>query len=426
MALAQVKPARDSKGHFLPKAKVDVRQAAVNAVIKAGECLGVVVKMNKEFKIDPSKGGMDGTVSGQWMSRPDDQKFLNLAVLEKHVRARGLAMVEETVLAKDVEVMGDDSSNSIVVSTNGGKILTPTNYVFGSIAYQAGAPATYLRTLPASLAARCINEGLRKEAEGEVKLFHNGDQLRGVTSATYGRIYDADLVSAVRKIAGDGVGDTRWKVPGMIDWSKGTYNPYVDISKDTTTLYASDRDVFLFLVDDTHPIEIGKLADGSPDYVFRGFYVWNSEVGARSMGISTFLLRGVCCNRNLWGVEDQLTMTIRHTKFAPERFVEDFNKTLVAYSTSSAAPIVAKVEAAKKLILVKTDEQRAEFFSKLGLTRAQAKAAATRGLEEEGHMPVSAWDLTQCLTALARYTSKTDERVMFERKADVVMGKVVA
>lgn len=48
----------------------------------------------------------------------------------------------------------------------------------------------------------------------------------------------------------NGTGDTRWKVPGVLDWSTGVYNPRVDITKDTTTLYASDRDVFLFLVDD--------------------------------------------------------------------------------------------------------------------------------------------------------------------------------
>ena len=47
-----------------------------------------------------------------------------------------------------------------------------------------------------------------------------------------------------------GTGDTRWKVPGVLDWSTGVYNPDVEISRDTTTLYASDRDVFLFLVDD--------------------------------------------------------------------------------------------------------------------------------------------------------------------------------
>ena len=45
-----------------------------------------------------------------------------------------------------------------------------------------------------------------------------------------------------------------------------------DVSKDTTTLYASDCDVFIFLVDDLNPSEVGHLPDGSPDLFFRGFY----------------------------------------------------------------------------------------------------------------------------------------------------------
>ena len=72
----------------------------------------------------------------------------------------------------------------------------------------------------------------------------------------------------MQRIAGNGTGDTRWKVPGVLDWSTGVYNPRVDVTADTTTLYASDRDVFLFLVDDLNPIEAGRLSDGSPDLYF--------------------------------------------------------------------------------------------------------------------------------------------------------------
>ena len=89
------------------------------------------------------------------------------------------------------------------------------------------------------------------------------------------------------KIAGNGVGDTMWKVPGVLDWATMTHNPFVDVTKDTTTLYASDRDVFLFLVDDTHPIEAGRLPNGDPDLYFRGFYCWNSEVGSKTLGIAS-------------------------------------------------------------------------------------------------------------------------------------------
>ena len=97
-------------------------------------------------------------------------------------------------------------------------------------------------------------------------------ELRAVTGPDYGRIWDHELVAAVMKIAGNGTGGTKWKVPGVLDWNTMTHNPFVDVTKDTTTLYASDRDVFLFLVDDTHPIEAGRLPDGSPDLYFRGFY----------------------------------------------------------------------------------------------------------------------------------------------------------
>ncbi len=73
------------------------------------------------------------------------------------------------------------------------------------------------------------------------------------------------------QIADNGIGDTRWKVPGVLDWSSMTHNPVVDVTKDTTTLYGSDRDAFLFLVDDANSIEAGRLSDGSPDVFFRGF-----------------------------------------------------------------------------------------------------------------------------------------------------------
>jgi hypothetical protein len=58
------------------------------------------------------------------------------------------------------------------------------------------------------------------------------------------------------------------------------------MAKNTTTLYASDSDVFLFLFDDLYPIEAGKVPDGLPDVYFRRL-CWNSEVGATTLGIAS-------------------------------------------------------------------------------------------------------------------------------------------
>lgn len=147
--------------------------------------------------------------------------------------------------------------------------LPPLVGVLVSLPAWAGAPAAYLRQLPAPLAAINLQYGLNSQRAEQVKTLEiqNGRlELRAVTGPDYGRNFDDELVEAVQKIAGNCTGDTRWKVPGVLDWSTGIYNPNADISKDTTTLYASDRDVFLFLVDDLNPIEAGKLSNGDPDF----------------------------------------------------------------------------------------------------------------------------------------------------------------
>src|SRR3546814_14250194 len=131
--------------------------------------------------------------------------------------------------------------------------IAPTNWSFGQLSSLVGAPASYLRGLPAALAGINLQHGLLSHRGEQVKLLKTNEgrsELRAVTGPDYGRIWDHELVAAVMKIAGNGVSDTRWKVPGVLDWRSMRYNPYVDVTRETTTLYASDRHVFLFLVDD--------------------------------------------------------------------------------------------------------------------------------------------------------------------------------
>ncbi len=100
-----------------------------------------------------------------------------------------------------------------------------------------------MRQLPAPLAGINLQHGLLSHRAELVKTLEADDGrivLRAVTGPDYGRIWDHELVEAVMRIAGDGTGDTRWKVPGLLDWSTMTHNPFVEVTKDTTTLYASD------------------------------------------------------------------------------------------------------------------------------------------------------------------------------------------
>jgi hypothetical protein len=257
------------------------------------------------YKVDASRGARISRVSSEWFSRPDDERYLSLSELFAAVHGRTQRSRTRTVesAAIRVEASRDDSERLALMLPGSDAPVAPTHWSFSQLASLVGAPATYLRQLPAPLAGINLQYGLTSHRAEQVKTLEIEDgrvELRAVTGPDYGRIYDHELVSAVQRIAGNGVGDTRWKVPGVLDWSTGIYNPNVDVTQDTTTLYASDRDVFLFLVDDLNPIEAGRLPDGSPDLFFRGFYCWNSEVGAKTLGIASFYLRAVCQNRNLW------------------------------------------------------------------------------------------------------------------------------
>lgn len=380
-------------------------------------------------KIDVTKGEMVGTVSQQWASRPEDQKFTSLSALRAQVADWAERSYTEACDPGMMKVIGgEDGTLQLAVKD---RQLDLTHYSFQQVASIAGAPANYLRNIPAQLAAVNLNYGLRAAKQTSQSLYMMdgaaGELMRGITSSRYGRILDREVVDAVMKVAGNGTGDTRWKVPGTIDWGGKhgvSYNPNVEITTQNTTLYASDRDVFLFLVDDMHPIEVGKLADGSPDLMFRGFYVWNSEVGDKTFGVATMYLRGVCQNRNLWGVEGFNEITFKHTSGAPERFLTDAAPALEAFSNGFAQQVVAGVKAAKAAKVSVTDEERIEFLAKFGFSERQAKELITTAVAEEGRPQESVWDHAQAITAQARKSTLQENRLKMEAVAGKMLDKV--
>ncbi|WP_448954867.1 DUF932 domain-containing protein [Labrys neptuniae] len=380
------------------------------------------------YKVDVNRGERIGRVSSEWFSRPDDERYLSLSELAESVRGRSersrTRLVESAHI--HVEASRTDLERLTLILPGSNAPVAPTHWSFGQLASQVGAPAAYLRQLPAALAGINLQYGLASHRAEQIKTLETDNgrlELRAVTGPDYGRIYDHELVEAVQRIAGNGTGDTRWKVPGVLDWSTGVYNPRVDITKDTTTLYASDRDVFLFLVDDLNPIEAGTLPDGSPDLYFRGFYCWNSEVGAKTLGMASFYLRAVCQNRNLWGVEDFEEITIRHSKYAASRFAHEAAPALLNFANSSPMPFVNGIKAARERIVARSEEDRLDFLRKRGFSKAETGKIIETVLAEEGRPPETIFDFIAGITAVARDKPHQDARLELEGKAKKLLDR---
>jgi hypothetical protein len=377
---------------------------------------------NAGYRVDASRGERIGRVSSEWFSRPSDERYRSLTELFAAVHGRTERSRTRTMesAAIRVEASRDDYERLALMLPGSDAPVAPTHWSFGQLASLVGAPATYLRQLPAPLAGINLQYGLKSHRAEQIKTLESDDcrvELRAVTGPDYGRIFDHELVSAVQRIAGNGTGDTRWKVPGLLDWSTRIYNPNVDVTLETTTLYASDRDVFLFLVDDLNPIEAGRLADGSPDLFFRGFYCWNSEVGAKTLGIASFYLRAVCQNRNLWGVEDFEEITIRHSKYAASRFAHEAAPALTRFANSSPLAFINGVKAARERIVARNDDDRTDFLRKRGFSKTETAKIIDTVLTEEGRKPESVFDIVQGITAVARTKTHQDARLDLEARA---------
>lgn len=378
------------------------------------------------------KGEARSDLSKQWISRPADQRFLTLDALRDSVAARANISTETRIDTRKVEFIAPDPKtrddmNRLTVGLPNGVEIAPTHWSFGQIASLANAPSGYLRKLPSQITADALNYGLRyNRAVEAIKTYHSGDELLAATGPDYGRIFDREVVAAVQQIAGNGVGDSRWKVPGTLDWRTMKYDSETPVSIDTTTLYASDRDVFVFLVDDRNPIEVGKLPSGEPDLMFRGFYVTNSEVGSSALKIAAFYLRAVCCNRIMWGVEGFEEVTMRHSKYAPSRFIEEVRPALVSYSEGSTAKLIEGVEKAKAAKIASDQDEALDFLRGRGLSQKRA-IDVFEAVEREEQRPIrTAWDAAQGITAVARTITHTDERVAFEMIGRKILDKVAA
>lgn len=356
----------------------------------------------------------DTRLSQQWMSRPDDQRFLTLDALADSVNARAQRSREVTIASDALRIVHTSDDDIQLVGPDGGKAEL-THWSMGQLARLGGAPVDYLRTLPPVLAAPALAWSLEQRAEkGEAakvlvsRREDGGVEARAITSATYGRIWDREVVAAIRRLGPD------WHVPAASYSGKDPLR--------ATTLYASDRDVFIFLCRQ-EVVEVGGTV------LNRGVMAWNSETGARSFGLATFTYDRVCDNRIIWGVKDSKEIRIRHTSGAPTRLVAEVLPVIRAYVQADTRQIAATVNAARDCEVGRDRESVEAWMAKRGFTKAQAREAyafAERDERNQGLNPRTVWGLVQGVTDYAHGIAHTDTRTALERQAGELLETVAA
>lgn len=345
----------------------------------------------------------------QWATRPDDERFFSIQALHDATKAYAATAIErESVALSSLRVEAD--KDQIALVGKGGIPAELTHWAFGQLSQRVGAPASYMRELPATLAAQNLNHGLAKRVKDDEAatvnlLFHKNDGylLRSITSDKYARVWNWEVAERLIDLEGKG-------------WTPAT--PDIRKIDDRLPLYASDHDMFAFIM---HPDRVIR-EQGNPTGLKRGLIVSNSEVGGGSLFLMRFLYREVCGNFIIWGASEVHEVRVRHVGNIRSRFAE-WEVAVAEYMNESAQSEEGKILRAQTKRIAGTKEELLDaLFGKrsLNLSRKLLTASYDMIQPEDGD-PLTAWAVAQGMTRYSQLTPYADERLRIDRAAGLIL-----
>lgn len=375
----------------------------------------------------------------QWATRPADERFWTLDELLETTTRFHLEAVEALVPVSSLRIEagflddhGDERPDLHIVGSAGMRAGF-TNYSFGQLCQTARAPANYLRTLPPDLAATNLNHGLAHGVDRDLGprniLFRQNGGLRAhaIVSPAYGRIWNHHIVDRCVDLQDQG-----WRVPGAMPSPKGG-NTRIATAEDESPaslvkagmtigpagLYASDRDMFVFMISD-----VAVVVPGMPP-MFRGFFVSNSEVGDRAFRATTFLFSYVCFNHIVWGARDVVETRVVHVgeeQEVMERAMFKMERHLQGYLNSSDTEEVELLTQARNRRIGRGREEVVEAVR--DKVRGLQAGVAVRAYDlaaqhpEDGHLgPDTVLGMMQGLTRASQEVPHTNRREAIDRIA---------
>lgn len=264
------------------------------------------------------------------------------------------------------------------------------DWSFGQLCRLSGVAKETVNRLTPDTATRVFAETL-PQGHKPLQLFTLGGHLRSIHAATYTRLHNADLLDLVREVATD-------------------FQPPPKGCNGATGLYGGEQDMFCFLIDPAGWTEIDGEAFAP------GFFLWNSEVGCRSVGIETFWYQAICANHIVWDATEVVEFSRKHTANVHEALIEIRRSidALVRRRDERRDSFHKAVRNAMVTTLGDDAEEVQKVLSQNGVPRSVAKEAITIA-QEKGRFTVFA--MVDALTRIAGRMVNAGERLGVDQKA---------
>jgi hypothetical protein len=381
--------------------------------------------------------------SNQWMSRPNEERFWNVREGADAARAYRDQAVTSTVNYNDLRV--EAGSDGLYLTGRTGASAQISNWAFGQLSSKVKAPASYLRNLPATLAAQNLNHGLKNERDADDTarlLFHRngGMLLRAALSDRYERIWNHELLDQIAKLENQG-----WRTPParparkdprtrpatqadvLATESLGGLSIKVGDPIAPAGVYVSDRDMFVILIN-----EAMRLDDGTDDGLISGLMLWNSEVGDKALGGMRFNLKTVCGNHIIWGASGVEQFSIRHVGDARFKTWRKLNLTMRELDDASFSEDEAIIKRSREVEIASNKQEVIETVTRFAANKklkselsedrlGRAFDLAEMHRDWYGVAPTTVFGMLNGMTEVAQEEKFTAKRTKIDRAAGRIL-----
>ena len=325
--------------------------------------------------------------SNELFKRKPDECFPSMAELTRHCQQQKDDAVEKWVSPSEVRPVLFDSIPSLELGQEGNHALN--SWSFGQVCQIAGVSRDTVNKVTPETAVDILMDTL-PGGNKPLQFLTQGDRLRSIHGTGYTRLFNADLLGLVNEFATD-------------------FQPPQQAMTGASGLYAGENDMFCFLIDPAGFCDIGGEAFAP------GFFVWNSEVGKRTVGIQTFWFQSICQNHIVWDACEIVEFTRKHTAKVHDSLdpIRQHIEQLATKRDERRDGFVKVIEKAMKAKLGTDEEEVLKVLLKNGLP----KNVAAEAMKIAGGGKFTIFSIVDALTKMAGKIPNAGERTELDLKA---------
>jgi hypothetical protein len=324
--------------------------------------------------------------------RKPDEIFASLPELTRHCEQQKQESLDIWKPPAEIRPRAQDGNLELTMGDDG--VFRPNNWSFGQLCSLARVSRDTVNKVCAQTAVQILEETLPRGSK-PLQLHTMGERLRSIHGATYTRLHNADVLA-------------------ITDCAEG-FEPPQGGDNGGTGLYCGEEDLFVFLIDPTGWTEI----NGEP--FAPGFFLWNSEVGRRTVGVQTFWFQAICRNHIVWDAVEVVEFSRRHTANVRDSLdpIRDIIGNLAAKRDERRDGFVKVMKKAMTEKLGADAEEVMKLLCREGFSRNIAREALDMA-KQQGAFTI--FSLVDALTRIASRIPNAGDRTELDTRS----GKLLA